>query len=222
MRKPARGTKAEAFLANDHEVLRTYLGESQFAVMAQSYVTAYPSEHPNARWYSTHLTEFLRSYKPFEHHPEIQELAALELALNSAFDAPEAAALTFAELTALDPDVFSSMVLGIHPSAARLTFRQNTTSIWSALKCEARPPKPHMLDQDQALLVWRQGTSSRFRILGDEEAMAFDSCKNGASFSTICEMMAFLDSPETAATRATGYLRGWIEAELLLVSPALN
>ncbi len=222
MSKPARGTKAEAFLANDHELLRRYLGESQFGEMAQCYIAAHPSEHPNARWYSTHLAEFLRTYKPFAHHSEIQELAALELALNSAFDAPEAAALTFTELTALDPKVFSSMILGIHPSAARLTFRQNTTSIWSALKCDAQPPKPHMLDHDQALLIWRQGNSSRFRILGDEEAMAFDSCKNGASFSTICEMMAFLDSPETAAMRATGYLRGWIEAQLLLVAPAIN
>ena len=232
--KPARGSKAKAFgiyqdayrmrltdfLANDHDILRDYIGETQFVEMAKNYITAHPSEHPNARWYSVHLAEFLQGYEPFFHHLEIQELAALELALNTAFDAPEAATLTFAELTALDPEIFSATILGIHSSASRLTFKQNTTSIWSALKCETQPPKPHLLDEEQQILVWRQGVASRFRLLGNEEAMAFDACKTGASFSTICEMIAFVDSPETAAARAASYLRGWNEAELLLAAPA--
>lgn len=232
--KPARGTKTMAigiyqnayrmrltdFLANDHELLREYLGETQFVEMAATYIAKHPSQHPNARWYSTNLANFLKTYEPFEHHSEVQELAALELALNSAFDAPEAASLTLAELTALDPEIFSAMILGMHPSAARLTFHQNTTSIWSALKCETQPPKPHVLDASQQILVWRQGVASRFRLLGDEEAMAFDACKTGASFSTMCEMIAFMESPETAAARAASYLRGWIEAEIVLAAPA--
>ena len=230
----SRGTKAKAFgiyqdayrmrltdfLANDHEILRDYIGETQFVAMAQNYIATHPSQHPNARWYSIHLAEFLLGYEPFLHHPEIQELATLELALNTAFDAPEAATLTLEALTTLNPEIFSAMTLGIHPSASRLTFKQNTTSIWSALKCETQPPKPHLLDEPQQILVWRQGVASRFRLLGNEEAMAFDASKTGASFSTICEMIAFMDSPETAAARSASYLRGWIEAELLLAAPA--
>lgn len=207
------------FLAIDYRFLRKYLGETQFTEMAKSYCEANSSTQPNARWFSTHLAEFLRGYAPFSHHPEIQELAALELALNSAFTAPEAAALTLADLTTLDPEIFSSMNLGMHPSASRLTFTQNTTSIWSALKCETQPPKPHLLDEQQQTLVWRQGAASRFRLLGNEEAMAFDAAKTGASFSTICQLIAFMDSPETTAARAASYLRGWIEAELLLAAP---
>ncbi len=232
--KPAHGSKAKAigiyqeayfmrltdFLANDHELLREYLGESQFVEMAHRYIAAHPSQHPNARWFSKHLAEFLLSYKPFEHHREIQELATLELALNSAFDAPEAVALTLAQLVTVNPEIFNALKLQIHPSAARLTFKQNTTSIWSALKCETQPPKPHRLDTDQQILVWRQGVASRFRLLGDEEAMAYDACKTGASFSTLCEMIAFREFPETAAARAATYLRGWIEAELLLETPS--
>ena len=131
------------FLAHDHEILRQYIGETQFDKMAQSYIAAHPSQHPNARWYSVHLAEYLHNYEPFLYHPEIQELATLELALNTAFDAPDAASLSLVQLTALDPEIFKSLILGIHPSASRLTFKQNTTSIWSALKCETQPPKPH-------------------------------------------------------------------------------
>ena len=204
------------FLAKDHEILREYIGESQFDKMAQSYIATDPSRLPNARWYSVHLAEYLRTYKPFSHNPEIQELAVLESALNSAFDAPEAASLSLVELTALDPEVLSSMILGIHPSASRLTFKQNTTSIWSALKCDTHPPRPHLLDEAQQILIWRQGVASRFRLLGDEEAIAFDACKAGASFGAMCELIALVECPETAAARAASYLRGWIEAELLL------
>ncbi len=231
--KPARGTKAMAlgiyqdaykmrltdFLSNDYELLREYLGDTQFAEMALTYIAKHPSQHPNARWFSKHLANFLLSYSPFEHHPEIQELAALELALNSAFDAPEAEALNLTQLATLNPEIFSALKLQMHLSSSRLTFKQNTTSIWSALKCETHPPKPHMLDTDQQILVWRQGVDSRFRLLGDEEAMAFDVCKDGASFSTMCEMLAFREFPETAAERAAGYLRGWIEAEIVLAVP---
>ncbi len=232
--KLARGTEAKEFgtyqdahhlrltdfLANDYKLLREYLGETQFVAMAQTYFSAHPAQHPNARWLSKHLADFLLHFKPFAHRPEIQELAALELALNSAFDAPEASPLTFAELKVFAPEFFSALKLGIHPSAARLTFKQNTSSIWSALKCQTQPPKPHRLDADQQILVWRQGAASRFRLLGEEEAMAYDACKTGASFGTMCKMIAFIDNPETATERTANYLRAWIEAELLL-APAL-
>jgi hypothetical protein len=231
--KTARGTKASAFgvykdayimrltdfLANDHEVLHQYLGDVTFASMARDYIAAHPSENPNARWYCKHLPAFLQRYEAFEHHQEIQELASLEAALNYAFDAPEAAHLTIADLGSLDAQAFTTMPLSIHPSAVRLTFLQNTTSIWSALKCEEQPPKPHSLDMPQQVAIWRQGTASRFRILGDEEAMAFDSAIDGANFNVICEMMALMEGHETAAMRAASYLRGWVEAELILVPP---
>jgi hypothetical protein len=65
------------------------------------------------------------------------------------------------------------------------------------------------------IMVWRQGSGARFRILGDEEAMAVDSAREGVTFGVICEMMAAFDDPDNAAIRAAGYLRGWIEAEII-------
>jgi Putative DNA-binding domain len=204
------------FLANCHEVLRQYLGDVSFASMARDYIAAHLSETANARWYCQHLPAFLKLYKPFKRHPEIHELANLEAALNFAFDAPEAQSLSMADMAKLDPEIFTKVPLNMHPSAVRLTFSQNTTSIWSALKCEEHPPKPHSLDAPQQIAVWRQGTASRFRILGDEEAMAFDSTYTGANFTVICEMITMMEGADTAATRAASYLRGWVEAELVL------
>lgn len=203
------------FLHNDHERLSEYLGDAKFSAMGRAYARAHPSDTPNARWFSRHLPEFLSRAEPWSRHPELAELAQLEQALNTAFDAMEAPHVGMADLAQLDPEAFDKTILRIHPSAIRLSFATNVTGIWSSLKAEQAPPKPETLAEAMQILVWRQGSSSRFRILGTEEAMAFDEAANGVPFGVLCEMIALMDDPDTAAMRAATYLRGWIDAELI-------
>jgi hypothetical protein len=203
------------FLGNDHPKLSCYMGEVKFAALARAYIARHPSDTPNARWYSRHLGEFLRRTHPYSRKPELGELAELERALNEAFDAPDAPCITMLDLAAVDPDLFGNASFEISPSLRRFKVRTNVTSLWSSLKCDEPPPHPIGLDQDQELLVWRQGSASRFRMLGDEEAMALDAAGHGISFAVICEMIATMDDPDTAAFRAATYLRGWIEAEII-------
>lgn len=203
------------FLANDYEILRQYIGESRFGMMAKAYLEATPSRHPNARWFSHKLPEFLLQNMPFKTTLEVGELAMLERALADAFDAPDHDHKSFDDMANIPPDEIHLLTMKFHPSLRILKFSQNTTSIWSALKCEEVPPRPHVLDQQQHIMVWRQANNSRFRILGDEEAMAIDSARQGVSFGVICEMIAMSDNDDTVAMRAATYLRGWFEAEIL-------
>jgi hypothetical protein len=202
-------------IGNDHEHLKAYLGEEQFDRMGRDYVKAQPSRSPNARWFAHRLPEFLAATEPWSNHPELAELASLERALNDAFDAPDAPIFTFNDLQALDPESIANATFAIHPSMRLLQARTNVASIWSALKSEERPPKPEMLAEPRDLMVWRQSYASRFRLLGAEEAMAIGEAAKGVPFAVLCEMIATMDDPDTAAMRAGGYLRGWIEAELV-------
>lgn len=211
----AYGARLAEFIANDHEKLKAYMGEAEFRRMSIAYIAKHPSDQPNARWYSRHLPEFLETAAAWRKRPELAEFAALERALNDAFDAPEAPSAGLADLAAIDPAHFADARLDIHPSARRLKFASNVTSLWASLKCGEPPPSPFVLDQPQDILVWRQGSSSRFRMLGQEEAMAFDTAHDGTPFGVICEMLAMMDDPESAALRAATYLRGWIEAEIV-------
>mgnify|MGYP003694544571 CR=1 FL=1 len=77
-------------MRNDHELLHRYLGDEMFDEMGHAYVEARPSEHPNLRWFSQGLPDFLKSAEPYCDHPVLSDLAALEKALNDAFDAAEA------------------------------------------------------------------------------------------------------------------------------------
>jgi hypothetical protein len=127
------------FLANDHEKLKAYLGDEQFAEMARAYVKAYPSDQPNARWYARHLPEFLAQHEAYSPHAELAELAALEKALNDSFDAPDSDVLTINDLARVDPNAFDKARFEFHPSAIRLQFKTNVTDVWSVLKAAENP-----------------------------------------------------------------------------------
>ena len=87
----AYGSRLVEAVRNDHELLHLYLGDEMFDEMGHAYVKAHPSEHPNLRWFSKSLPDFLRSNAPYSDHPVLSDLAALEKALNDAFDAAEGA-----------------------------------------------------------------------------------------------------------------------------------
>lgn len=203
------------FLAHDYEKLHTYLGAVRFNEMALQYIAAHPSDHPNARWFSRHLPAFLAASGHYRCQPELSDLARLESALSDAFDGRDENVCAMADLSAVDPKLFGSVSFGIVSTVHRFGVSTNIGSLWSCLKCGEVPPPPELLSKPLKVIVWRQGSGARFRILGDEEAMAIDSARKGVKFSVICEMIAAFADPDGAAMRAAGYLRGWLEAEIV-------
>ena len=209
------GLRLTEFMSHDFEKLRTYLGNVRFNEMAARYIAAHPSDQPNARWFSRHLPEFLKHSPHYRRQPEITELATLERAINDAFDGPDDRVITMADLAAIAPEDFPGASFHIASTVRRFAVTTNVISLWSCLKCDELPPRAEDIAKPSEILVWRQGSGSRFRILGDEEAMAIDSAREALPFSIICEMMAAYDDAENAGLRAAGYLRGWIEAEIV-------
>ncbi len=209
-------------VGNDHEHLRRYLGEPDFRAMARHYIAAHPSHHPNARWFSRGLPEFLRTTEPYAQKRLLGELAALERALNDAFDADDAPVLGVADLAAIPPAAWAGLAFVAHPSAACLEASTNAAAIWMALKDDEPPPAPVISADVARILVWRQGTTAMFRELSAEEAMMWQLTVGGADFGEVCQMMAVFDSAETAPARAAGILKLWLEVGLLgrVVLPA--
>lgn len=202
-------------VGNDNEHLRRYLGEPEFRAMASAYIAARPSQHPNARWFSRGLPEFLRTTEPYARTPVLAELAALERALNDAFDADDAPVLGIADLAAIPAGAWSGLAFEVHPSAACLEASTNAGAIWVALKAEEEPPPPAMSPEPVRILVWRHGTTAMFRELTPEEAMMWQLTAGGTHFGDVCEMMAVFDCAETAPARAAGILKTWLDVGLL-------
>lgn len=186
------------FLAEDYAKLRLYMGLSAFNRMVHLCAAATVSVNATARSLSQHLPRFLNVTRPYSKNPELSELASVENAFNAALAAPDAPILTLAEFTRRNPQGFSPE---IHPSVQRFQLRTNATSLWAALTAGELPPPPELLEEPQELLVWRQGLTPRFRMLGREEALALDEAARGKPTSTD-------QLPEH-------FLRGWLEAEVI-------
>jgi putative DNA-binding protein len=211
----AYGSRLVEAMRNDHELLHRYLGDETFDEMGHAYVKAKPSEHPNLRWFSQGLPDFLKSEKPYCDHPVLADLAALEKALNDAFDAREAPVLALTDMAGFAPEVWNELVFQPHPSAFRLDLASNASAIWLALKSEEPPPDAAFEEQPARLLIWRQDTTPMFRELTAEEAMMWDEASNGIPFGVLCEMLATYNDPDGAAARGAGYLHGWITSGAL-------
>jgi len=202
-------------LGNDYTQLHTYLGDEGFAKLARAYIATHPSDRRNARWFGRHLPAFAKETAPFATHPEIAELAALEKALDDAFDGPDATPLAIGDLAGISPDDWPHLTFQPHPTAIRLTFTTNAAEIWSALKDGTSPPAPARWPEPQALIVWRQDDMARFRPLAAEEAIMWDEAVHGVRFGVLCEMLATFAGEADAALRAATYLKTWIDSGML-------
>jgi hypothetical protein len=211
----AYGSRLVDALRNDHELLHLYLGDEMFDEMGHAYVKARPSEHPNLRWFSQGLPEFLRSHAPYSQYPVLGDLAALEKALNDAFDGSDGAVVTLADVAAFAPDIWKDLTFTAHPTAARRDLTTNAPAIWRALKNDETPPDAETLQEPARLLVWRQENTPMFRELPAEEAMMWDEAATGIAFGVLCSMLATYNDPDGAAARGAGYLHGWVTSGLL-------
>jgi hypothetical protein len=202
-------------IGNDHELLRSYIGAERFDAVARAYIAGCPSSQPNARWFAHRLPEFLSATAPYSREPVLGELAALERALNDAFDGADAPVLSMADLAAIPAEAWAQLSFVCHPTATRLNARTNVGPIWIALKAGDTPPACTRLDETVPLLVWRQDTTSMFRELTAEEAMMWDEMARGRRFGNLCEMLATYDDPPRAPVRAASFLKSWLDAGAL-------
>src|SRR3954470_10384968 len=143
----AYGSRLVDALRNDHERLHSYLGDEMFDTMGYAYVAARPSHHPNLRWFSQGLPDFLKTPEPYRDHPVLADLAALEKALNDAFDAADAPVLGLADMAAFAPERWKDLKFQAHPSSRRRDVSTNAAAVWLALKNDETPPDAAALDQ---------------------------------------------------------------------------
>ncbi len=210
-----RTTPLIDFLRHDYAQLWTYLGDVEFCNLARAFIATNFSRQHNARWLSNGLPAFIAQSTRWNSRAELTEFAELEHAFCKAFDAADLNAFTLLELDVIRTESFPVLRFKLHPSVSTLEFTTNACSIWSALKCDETPPRAQRLAEPQTVMVWRQGGNSRFRILGSEEAMALAALHEGSSIAKLSEKI--FDTPqEESALHAERYLRGWIEAEIIL------
>ena len=145
--------------------------------------------------------------------PEVAELAWIDLALADAFVAPDAAALTVADLGAVDWD---RVVLGFSPSLDLDDLTTNAPAIWSALAEGVEPPAVAQLPEVGAILAWRDGEAPRFRAIDQLERQAVLWARAGVPFAGLCAALAEALGEDTGVVRAGAMLGQWLSDGLIV------
>lgn len=204
-----------SILESEYPVLRAFLGEEAFMRLADRYIDAYPSHHPNARKVSVGLAEFLRSDPRYDGETAAGDIAALENAVSGAFDAPDAELATMQELAGQAPETIPEMPIVFCPSVSLITLTTHAEEICQAVWNDQPVPAARERSGPTHMLVWRQDLGSKFRAAEAEEAMLVAEAMKGKTFGVLCEMASVMGEEETAAARLAGYLTEWINAQMV-------
>ncbi|MCB1526862.1 MAG: putative DNA-binding domain-containing protein [Hyphomicrobiaceae bacterium] len=201
----------EADLAN----LSAYLGKALFEHAAAGYIEAHPSDRQNVRWFSRNMPDFLAATAPFSNWPQMAEVARIELALADAFDSANAETFSLAMLTSISPDDWATLMVVPHPSVRRIDALTNALDIWIAIDAGTEPPQAKRLNSPQHLIVWREATTPRIRVMSIDEATAFDAAQPASTFADVVAAMTSFEDQREAAKAAVGFLAGWAAAGML-------
>lgn len=201
--------RLRAALRDNFEVLPLVMGDAAFDALAHAYMDAHPSRHYSLRWFGHALSAFMATQDTLVDHPAMVDLARMEWALRTAFDAAPATLLTPAELAAVPAQDWAQLVLRLHPSVQLLDLQWAVGPVWHALKSGADDvPPPQALNHP--MLVWRRGMGTQWKILSASEATMVQCLLAQKSFGAVCLALSQHTGTENAASTAVQ----WIQQQL--------
>ena len=207
-----------AALRENHPVLHRCLGDEAFDALALGYLARHPSGHPSIRWFGHRLAEHLASLPADEAVPAaLVDLARMEWALGSSFDAADAPPLATDALAACPPDDWPALRFTAHPSLQLLQLDWAIEGVWRTLTADPQAATSDPPAQAHWLLVWRQGLETRWRTLPDDEAELLQAAVDGVDVGTWCERAAAQIGTAAAPAQVVGHLQRWLADELLLM-----
>ena len=219
-----RARLAEALRGN-YPVLHRVLGDEAFAALAGAYLQAHPSRSPSIRWFGHALPDWMTARLGADPqalpHPALPDLARMEWAIGTSFDAADADPLARTELTRREPAAWPALRFTPHPSARLLALGWAVEPLWRALTDDPDTRTAPPEERPHALLVWREGRESRWRILPADEAEALAGCLEGLRFDALGERVAATGTGD-AAVRLAGWLAAWVQAGLLVDARAAD
>lgn len=211
-------------LAGDYPAVQAMLGDEAFTVLCHDYIQAHPSTHYSLRWFGRHLPVFLTGAAGSRELPFLAELASLEWTFINAFDAADAEVLDESAVTTIAPEAWPDIRIGFHASVHLLDYHWNILDLWRAVRDEETIPPLQALPETSTCLIWRQGVTTRYRILDADEAAALKAATQGAGFAELCEVVTQVlpgaedeDGQLKVALRSAGLLKTWL-AEGMVVT----
>ena len=224
------GIYSHAYRQRLREVLRTdfpglhaMAGDQLFEAIADAYIDTHCSSTPNARWFGAHLAGFIEaSGDALPHGAILAEMASFEWAVGLAFDAPDEACLSRAQLAAMSRERVAGLRLRIARHVQRMNLASNVPAIWKAADARGALPELELSEAPSPWLIYRRGLATHFRMLEADEAAALDAIGAAGTFVAACERLLTLLEAGEAPARAAELLGRWAGHGLVVPEMAMD
>jgi hypothetical protein len=213
-------------LRDNFEILALALGDEGFDALAGAYIAAHPSAQPSIRWFGHGLAPFMDASVDADDglvpHPALADLARLDWALRTAFDAADAPVIAHDTLATVAPEHWPDLVLQLHPSVQLLPLQWAVGPAWHALRAasdnpDAAPELPAPEPLPHCLLVWRRGWDTQWRSLDAAEAGLLQAVARGEDFGALCAHAAIeVALTEQTVPQVVAVLQQWLADGLLI------
>ncbi len=187
-RHSIRGTFVVA-LGEIYPVCRRLVGEQFFDAMAQVYVGGARSCSPDIGDYGADFSEFIACFEPAKELVYLADVAAVEWAWHTAFNAPDHPPFDFATLAAVDADNSEGLVFEINPTLSLLESDYPVLSIWEANQQDADDSRQAPIDLAQGgqrLGVWRHALVMSMQPLDARQWFFLLAAADGRPFAELC------------------------------------
>lgn len=200
-----------ACLGETFERVKSWLGDDEFLAAAARHIDASPPCNWTLDRYGSNFPDTLRARYP--QHPEVAELAWLDRALADAFVGPDVEPVSASTLAAIE---WERAVLQLTPTLQLEYVTTSSPAIWTALSAGETPPQVEQLPAHAAVIVWRQGLTSCFRVLDAEEHRALQHARSGATFGSLCALLVAATGETNGVTTAGELLARWLRDGLII------
>ncbi len=205
-------------LQGDFSRVAHLLGCDRFHTLAADYLAQHPSTHPSLRHLGQGFPAFLRERADIADLPFLSDLAELEWARLTVFDAPDSVPLRIEHLQSIAPEQWPTLRLQTIPAFHVTRHAWPVHELWQAAEDEAREesaPQP----APTVLRVWREGVSVYHARIDTPELVAFERILAGEPFAVVCAALESVLSAEEAAATIGSLLLRWIEDGILAQLP---
>ena len=194
-------------LANAYPVLLQLVGEDYFTQMARAYGRAHPSQEGDLNAFGAHLPEFLRSSGAADDYPYFVDVALIEWALNCAYYAKDADALSLMALAQAAQQV-SVEVMGARlecaPAVGLIASTTAAVDIWFAHQSKEQA-SPSDVQRPSYALITRLNWMPELHAIDEAAFRALSALRDGASLGDAFESALLVDE----AFDVAGNLQSW-------------
>ena len=206
-----RSSLVEALRATFERTERL-VGEASFRAAAAHHCIAHPPSSWTLDLAGAGFAETCEEL--FANDSDVAELAALEWAMHEAFTTRDMNPLDMAGFaaatTGFGEEDWSELRLDFLPGLSIGWAKHDLVRLWSSLGGKDEAVDLVALDEDHAVITWREGERPVFVLRDAWEGRALDQMRSGASFAEACAVIAGDLGEEAAVNEAGLMLARWL------------